>query len=534
VRHWTIGRRLTWGFCAVVAIAVILGAFSFFQLRVIQRSSRLITDVAVPGVKASGQMTSLSKDIRGAILQHILSSDPAEKARFEARIRETATSVDAVLTGYERTVTEPNDKQKIEELKNALHDYRQTRDTAVLSLSRENKQAEAFDAFKTILTPVMTKYFNALAAIEKQASDNATRDDEAITRAISSAEIGLAIGILAAFLVSGSVGYFIVRSTNGALRTSVTALTSGAQQVVAASGQVSSAAQSLSQGASEQAAALEETSASVEELGSMSRQNAENSRSAASVMTEVDEKVRESNAALRDMLGSMSAIQDSSRKVAKIIKTIDEIAFQTNILALNAAVEAARAGDAGMGFAVVADEVRSLAQRSAQAAKDTAGLIEESIATAHGGDKKVAQVATAITGITESVAKVKRLVDEVSAASQQQTQSLDQVSVAMSQMGKVTQTTAATAEESAAASEELNAQAETAMTVVKSLEALVDERKRTEPAIEPAPARVANVVPLARRPATPRVTASSKPKRRSVKTAEDVLPLEDTGTFARF
>jgi methyl-accepting chemotaxis protein len=532
VRHWTIGKRLTWGFCAVVAIAVVLGAFSFLQLRVIQESSRLITDIAVPGVKASGQMTSLSKDIRGSILQHILSGDPAEKARLEARMQELAATVDTVLEGYERTVADPSDKQKIVHLKNALHDYRETRDSRVLSLSRENKQAEAFDAFKTVLTPVMTRYFDALGAIEKESSDKATRYDEAIASAISSAEIGLVIGILAAFLISACVGSFIVRSTNQALRTSVTALTAGAQQVVAASGQVSAAAQSLSQGANEQAASLEETSASIEELGSMSRQNAVNSRTAASIMAEVDSRVGESNAALRDMLGSMSAIQDSSKKVAKIIKTIDEIAFQTNILALNAAVEAARAGDAGMGFAVVADEVRSLAQRSAQAARDTAGLIEESMATAHGGDKKVAQVATAITGITESVATVKRLVDEVSAASQQQTQSLDQVSVAMSQMGKVTQTTAATAEESAAASEELNAQAETAMTVVESLQALVDER--TERPVEPAPARVANVVPMAKRAPAARVSAISRPKRRSAKTAEDLLPLEDTGTFARF
>jgi methyl-accepting chemotaxis protein len=251
-------------------------------------------------------------------------------------------------------------------------------------------------------------------------------------------------------------------------------LSETADGVLRASNEVARAAQSLSQGATEQAASLEETSASMEEMASMTRQNAENSQTAAALMGEVDAQVRGSNQALDDMVASMASIQDSSREVAKIIKTIDEIAFQTNILALNAAVEAARAGEAGMGFAVVANEVRSLAQRSAQAARDTATLIEESIAKAQSGNVKVEQVASAISGITASVIKVKGLVDEVSNASRQQSQGIDQVSQAIAQMEKVTQTTAATAEESAAASEELNAQAESAMQVVARLEALVN------------------------------------------------------------
>src|SRR5262249_25566739 len=201
--------------------------------------------------------------------------------------------------------------------------------------------------------------------------------------------------------------------------------------------------------------------------------NAENSQNAAGLMGEVDARVKDSNQALGDMVASMDSIQESSRRVAKIIKTIDEIAFQTNILALNAAVEAARAGEAGMGFAVVADEVRNLAQRSAQAAKDTAELIEASIARTEGGSQRVGQVATSITAITESVGKVKALVDEVSAASRQQSQGIDQVSQAVAQMERVTQTTAATAEESAAASEELSAQASTTLSVVGRLEQLV-------------------------------------------------------------
>jgi methyl-accepting chemotaxis protein/methyl-accepting chemotaxis protein-1 (serine sensor receptor) len=214
--------------------------------------------------------------------------------------------------------------------------------------------------------------------------------------------------------------------------------------------------------------------------------------------------------------------------VAKIIKTIDEIAFQTNILALNAAVEAARAGEAGMGFAVVADEVRNLAQRSAQAAKDTAALIEASIAKTEGGAQKVDHVSQSITAITASVGKVKGLVDEVSIASRQQAQGIDQVSQAIAQMEKVTQTTAATAEESAAASEELTAQAKTSMGAVLRLDALVGgtttaaahfDQPRTERA-------AASVIKMrAARPA---------PARSAAQSAEDALPLGDTGTYGKF
>jgi methyl-accepting chemotaxis protein len=170
----------------------------------------------------------------------------------------------------------------------------------------------------------------------------------------------------------------------------------------------------------------------------------------------------------------MGEITGSSQKISKIIKVIDEIAFQTNILALNAAVEAARAGEAGMGFAVVADEVRNLAQRCAQAARDTAALIEESIAKSDGGKSKVDRVAGALRRVTEEAAQVKTLVDEVSLGSKEQARGLEQISKAITQMGNAGQSTAATAEESAAAAEELTAQAATLTDIGQQLRGLVD------------------------------------------------------------
>jgi methyl-accepting chemotaxis protein len=281
------------------------------------------------------------------------------------------------------------------------------------------------------------------------------------------------IGALAFFSVVIALVSVMVRRTRLEVVALASQLTEAAHHTAAAATQVSASAQQLSQGATEQAAALEETSASMEEMSSMTRRNAENSADAAALMDVANVSVQGSNAALGEMVRSMAAIQESGQQVARIIKTIDEIAFQTNILALNAAVEAARAGEAGLGFAVVADEVRTLAQRSAQAAKETAALIEASLVRTQEGTARVDKVASSINAITESVSQVKGLVDEVSAASRQQAQGIGQVTQALSQMEKVTQINAATAEESAAASEELNGQAAGALGVVARLETLV-------------------------------------------------------------
>ena len=284
----------------------------------------------------------------------------------------------------------------------------------------------------------------------------------AFSRLMSTSLAGLCLAI-------GVVVMIVVHRSTGELKKMTTELNESTAQIASASAQVAGSSQSLAQGASEQAASLEETSASAEEITSMTRKNADNSRVAAEVMATVDRHVKDGNRTIEEMVVSMQEINASSGKISKIIKVIDEIAFQTNILALNAAVEAARAGEAGMGFAVVADEVRNLAQRSAQAAKDTSGLIEESIAKSTQGGEKLQQVTAVIGSITESSAKVKMLVDEVNLGSQEQARGIEQISKAVNQMEQVTQGAAANAEQGASASEELSAHAQSLNEIVLRL-----------------------------------------------------------------
>jgi len=320
--------------------------------------------------------------------------------------------------------------------------------------------------------------------------------------------VGLQIvgGFLLTLLITLSVGYLVARRTTQPVLVMVEQMLQGADQVSSTSGQIATSAQSLAQGASEQAASLEETSASLEEMSALTRTTADDAGRAAVTVAEAARLAGTAQAALADMIRSMNAIEQSSSKVAKIIKTIDEIAFQTNLLALNAAVEAARAGEAGMGFAVVADEVRALAQRSAQAAKDTAVMIEESISSAKEGVREVDTVAGSINAVTTTAGEVKILVDRIAEASRQQATGIDQVNRAVSEMGTVTQTTAAAAEESAAASEELNAQAETTRATVQRLDELV-RGTSAAPAAASATVAPAPIAARRRKPAQPTLPA---------------------------
>ena len=316
--------------------------------------------------------------------------------------------------------------------------------------------------------------------------------------------------------IDGILFYIVKRSVTSSLSEVAAEIAQGATHVFTAAAQIASASQMLAEGTSQQAASLEETSASTEEINSMARRNSENSRSAATLVNQSDEKFAGANRSLKDMVLAMGEINTSSDKIAKIIRVIDEIAFQTNILALNAAVEAARAGEAGMGFAVVADEVRNLAQRSAQAARDTAALIEESIAKSNGGKLKVDQVAKAIETITQQSSQVKTLVDEVHLGSEEQNRGIEQIGKAITQMEQLTQKSAASAEESAAAAQQLSAQSAALKNIVTRLHTLLGIDSCIHPETRQLLAKPAQKTPL----------LTPVPR----KTAEDAFPLDSNFT----
>jgi methyl-accepting chemotaxis protein len=331
--------------------------------------------------------------------------------------------------------------------------------------------------------PDFERYLSAIQDLMKHnvKTSKADAEDGKLTAKITLSLIGLFLFI--ALVLGVFLARLITRSTNEVLQELATNLDQGALQTAAAAKQVSTASQTLSSASSEQASSVEETSASLEEMTSMIRSTSENAQKAKQLAHESRsvaqagfQTMEEMTATMEEMNRAMAAIDTSSAEVAKIVKDIDEIAFQTNILALNAAVEAARAGEAGAGFAVVADEVRSLAQRSAAAAKETAVKIEAAIGNSRNGVINSSKVSDSLKQIAEKVTSTDSLVADIAHAAREQSQGIEQINSAIAQMEKVTQSNASSAEESASAAEELSAQAETLQDLVGKLRKLVGGR----------------------------------------------------------
>jgi methyl-accepting chemotaxis protein len=505
LKGFSLSAKLYFGFGTVLAISAMLGIFAYTRIVQISHSADTISKDCMPGILTITKVRGLGKDIYAHATASLLAKDKAGVEAERGKIKAAAAKVDELLETYQGTITQAKDRELFAEVAPALAAYRATQ-AKLLDLAAEGKRQEAEAFMAADLKAALDKY---QGVINKVVEFNETFGNEnagIIVRDVAAAKGGIIVGLLLAVSLGAAIGIFLSRSIANALNFVITGLASGSEQVASASHQVSQSSQSMAEGASEQASSLEETSASLEEMSSMTKQNSDNARQASGMAAETRSAVEKSREAMTRMGDAISRIKGSSDQTAKIIKTIDEIAFQTNLLALNAAVEAARAGDAGKGFAVVAEEVRNLAQRSAEAAKSTASLIEESQQNANDGVSVSGEVAGILTGIVESVQKLTQLIGEVSAASDEQSKGIEQIGTAVTEMDKLTQANAANAEESASASEELAAQAKELGEMVQVLVGIVKGASGAPGSAATVSAGSAYASP---RPAARRASASS-------------------------
>uniref|UniRef100_Q026E1 Methyl-accepting chemotaxis sensory transducer n=1 Tax=Solibacter usitatus (strain Ellin6076) TaxID=234267 RepID=Q026E1_SOLUE len=476
-KNRALKQKLIGGLGLAMLSMAVLAVFSVIQIRGL--GSVVTRAVQIHELTRMGSLASDMIGLERGIVLYSIFEDKVNLPLFKRRLEDSSKSFSAGLDTVRVAVTSESAGKSLVTLRSKYEAWSAMHKEIVGYLERQ--QVDLAQA--KLAAP---DFISAVDEMRRLADEMSDREAKRLSSEASSAEIVSLVGFGVLTLLSFGICALVlvyVRGVSESLGRLTDSLAGNSQQVEILSSGVQTASQSLAQGSSQQAASLEETSASTEEITAVTRRNVENSQTASEVMAEVDSHIKGGNRTLELMMVSMNEINASSGKISKIIKVIDEIAFQTNILALNAAVEAARAGEAGLGFAVVADEVRNLAQRSAQAAKDTAEMIEESIGTSNEGKAKLDELSEMIRAITQSAAQVKTLVDGVSHGSREQARGIEQIAGAVTLMERMTQSTATSAQESASASDNLAGQARGLNEVVLQLRRLVDGGG--EPAIPP-------------------------------------------------
>ncbi len=482
-KNLKLGTKISLGFGMILTILAVVAIWSVIGINTVVKNAHMV----IQGNKLQEEMTQREVDhlnwakkvmgtlCRDDVTELSVETDPHKCAFGKWFYGEERTKAEEFLPKLKSIFTEIEEPHKhLHESATSIKEaFAQTMGGTVEHIRK------AREIYNTQTQPALEKVQSLLKEIKQTTQENVLTDAQMLSAAngTKSAAIILSlIGVLVGIILAYLIGRGIVKALNKI----IAALSEGSLQVSSASEQVASASQSLAEGASQQASSLEETSSSLEEMSSMTKQNAENAKQADILSTQASSAADSGASAMEEMAKAIQEIKLSSDETAKIIKVIDEIAFQTNLLALNAAVEAARAGEAGKGFAVVAEEVRNLAQRSAEAAKNTSSLIEGAQKNADNGVRATEEFMMILGEITGGIKKVGALISEVTAASQEQSQGIDQINSAISQMDQVTQQNASSAEESASASEELSAQAQEMQEIVSRLNILVGGKSALE------------------------------------------------------
>ena len=475
-RNLMVGSKLILGFSVMILVAGIIGFTGYVSMTKIDGLLDQIFAVNMPSID---YLLETDRDIQQLLVAErsmIFSNAKSDTFKSLATdYEENLEQAQSLWEKYKALAVTREENAVIPKFEKARKEWKGISRKVVAGRIADTRQGrrEALDLTLGLAKEKFEEIRNYLDELIGINLNMAQADREAASRTYKATMITLFIISGAGLLIGILLMWGISRGVTKPLRIVIDDLTDSSEQVASGSNQVTASSQSLAEGSSQQAASIEETSSSLEEMSSMTRQNADHANQADNLMQGANQVVSQANGSMSELTMSMKEISKASEETSKIIKTIDEIAFQTNLLALNAAVEAARAGEAGAGFAVVADEVRNLAMRAAEAAKNTAELIEGTVKKIQDGTHLVEKTNEAFSEVSASAAKVGELVSEIAAASSEQAQGIEQVNLAVTEMDIVVQENAANAEESASASGEMNTQAEHMKEIINELVALV-------------------------------------------------------------